>query len=318
MPLMLLKSPNVSLVIPLYNELEMLPLLVQEVEEFRNIRTEITEVIFVNDGSTDGSPQKVEELTRHLAGYKLISFPRNFGHQIAVTAGLDFVGTDAAIIMDADLQDPLEVAGQMIDIWQEGFDVVYGIRKERDGESLFKRLSASVFYRFFKWITDLDIPIDTGDFRLVSRQVIQAYKQVTEHQPFIRGLITWLGYHQKGIEYKRASRRAGRTKYPFRKMLKLAINAVTAFSDKPLRIAIQVGVATSFLAAIGIIWVLYTRFVLHTTIPGWASSTLIVLFLGGVQMLFLGIIGVYLARIYGEVKRRPRYILKDIWQSDGG
>jgi glycosyltransferase involved in cell wall biosynthesis len=310
------ESSQVSLVIPLFNELEMLPFLVDEIEQFRKNRAEVTEVIFVDDGSSDGTGHKVQELTQNLAGYKLVNFPRNFGHQIAVTAGLDFVTTDASIIMDADLQDPLEVAAQMIDIWKEGYDVVYGIRSERTGESVFKKLTASLFYRFFKWITDLDIPMDTGDFRLISKPVIAAYQQVNEHQPFVRGLITWLGYNQIGVSYKRESRKAGKTKYPFRKMLKLAMNAITAFSDKPLRIAIQAGVATSVLAFAGMVWVLYGKLVLNATVAGWASTTLIVLFLGGVQMLFLGIIGIYMARIYAEVKRRPRYILKDLWTSD--
>jgi dolichol-phosphate mannosyltransferase len=294
----------------------MLPLLVEELEKYRQKRSEIIEVVFVNDGSKDKTEQLARELTRQKSGYKLISFSRNFGHQIAVTAGLDYVETDAAIIMDADLQDPLEVAGEMIDKWKEGYDVVYGVRKKREGESVFKRTTASVFYRFFRWITELDIPLDTGDFRLVSKKVIKAYQQVTEQQPFVRGLITWLGYNQIGVEYHRQSRQAGETKYPLKKMMNLAFNAITSFSEKPLRLATQVGSMLSGLAFLGIIWVLYVRLFTETTVPGWASSLLIALFMGGVQILFLGVIGAYLARIYNEVRQRPRYLVKQIWRSD--
>tara|TARA_Y100001935_G_scaffold238369_1_gene224820 strand:- start:179584 stop:180534 length:951 start_codon:yes stop_codon:yes gene_type:complete len=308
---------QVSLVIPLYNEEEMMPILIEKLEEFRSKNSVISEVIFINDGSRDKTEALVYELTSTLTGYHLINFSRNFGHQIAVTAGLDFVTTDAAIIMDADLQDPLDTAGKMIEKWQNGYDVVYGVRKERDGESVFKKATASLFYRFFKWITDLDIPLDTGDFRLLDKKVIKAYQSVSEQQPFVRGLITWLGYDQIGIEYHRESRKAGETKYPLKKMIRLALNAITSFSDKPLRIATQVGTILSILAFIGILWVFYVRLFMDTAVPGWASSLLITLFLGGVQILFLGIIGAYLARIYGEVRHRPRYLLKNSWKSDG-
>lgn len=306
---------QVSLVIPLFNEEEMLSILITELEAFRKDRPEITEIIFVNDGSRDKTEEKAIKLLQNKNGYVFLSFTRNFGHQIAVSAALDYVTKDAAIIMDADLQDPLTVAGEMIDTWEKGFDVVYGIRSRREGEGWFKRTSAAVFYRFFKWITDLDMPLDTGDFRLLSKEVISSYQKISEQQPFVRGLIAWLGYNQAGIYYKRNARKAGNTKYPFRKMLRLASHAITSFSDKPLRIATQVGVATSFLALIGMIWVFYARLVLDSAVPGWASSLVIILFLGGIQMLFLGIIGVYIARIYAEVKQRPRYIIKGIWHS---
>ncbi|MCR9132301.1 MAG: glycosyltransferase family 2 protein [bacterium] len=312
---MIESKKNVSLLIPLFNEEEVLPLLINEIEKFRVKRPEISEIIFINDGSSDQTAVKVLELTTSLEGYKLVSFSKNFGHQLAVTAGLDLVTTDAVIIMDADLQDPLEVAGKMIDEWKKGYDVVYGIRESREGETYFKRITAKAFYRFFKWLTDLDIPLDTGDFRLLSRPVIQAYQQLNEQQPFVRGLVSWLGFNQTGIHYHREKRKAGKTKYPLSKMLRLATHAVTSFSDKPLRIATHLGVSVSMLAVVGIIWVFYARLILDTAVPGWASSLVIILFLGGVQMLFLGLIGVYLSRIYAEVKQRPRYIIKDVWQS---
>ncbi|MBO6794314.1 MAG: glycosyltransferase family 2 protein [Balneolaceae bacterium] len=288
----------------------------KEIEKFRAVRSEINEVVFINDGSSDNTKTLVLELTANLHGYVLLSFSRNFGHQMAVTAGLDIAKGNAAIIMDADLQDPLHVAGQMIDKWKNGFDVVYGIRDSREGETWFKRKTAKLFYRFFKWLTDLEIPLDTGDFRLISRPVIDAYKQLNEQQPFIRGLISWLGFNQKGIHYHREKRKAGKTKYPLAKMIKLASHAVTSFSDKPLRIATHLGLSVSFLAVIGIIWVFYARLILDTAVPGWASSLVIILFLGGVQMMFLGLIGVYLSRIYAEVKQRPRYVTDGIWRTE--
>lgn len=310
------KRETVSLVIPLYNEEEMIPLLIKELELFKKATPELKEVVFINDGSIDQTKFLLKKNVRDIEGYKLIDFSRNFGHQIAVTAGLDFVESDSAVIIDADLQDPLPVVNEMILKWKEGFDVVYGIRTNREGESFFKKVTSKWFYRFFRWITDLDIPIDTGDFRLISKEVIEAYKQVSEQQPFVRGVVSWLGYNQIGIEYERKSRMAGSTKYPFKKMMKLAINAITSFSDKPLRIATQVGLWTSFLAFLGIIWALVAKFFMNTTVPGWTSSLMIILFLGGVQIIFLGVIGTYLTRIYAEVRNRPRYLVKEIWKSD--
>lgn len=310
-----MSSPRskVSLVIPLYNEEAVIGLLISEVEKFRKKRPEFVEVILVNDGSKDRTLLKAIELIQKLQGYKLINFTRNFGHQIAVTAGLDYVSTQAAIIIDADLQDPLPVAGQMIDKWKEGFDVVYGLRKKRKGEGVFKKVTAKIFYRLFRWITDLDIPLDTGDFRLVDLSVIRDYQKITEQQPFVRGLIAWLGYKQIGIEYERQARAAGETKYPLSKMVRLALHAITSFSNKPLRIATQVGIWMSLLAGAGIIWVLYVRFFFEgQTVPGWASLLLAIFLIGGLQMLFLGVIGTYLTRIYEEVRDRPRYLIKDV------
>lgn len=304
-----------AFVIPLYNEQDMIPILVSELEAFRRTHPDVIEVIFVNDGSKDQTLRLVREHTQGKPGYRVIDFSRNFGHQIAVTAGLDFVRADAAIIMDADLQDPLDVAAQMMDRCREGIDVVYGIRRKRDGEGWFKKMSASLFYRVLRWLTDFDIPMNTGDFRLVSKPVIEAYQQITEQQPYVRGLITWLGFTQVGIEYDRVSRRAGETKYPLDKMIRLAVNAIISFSDKPLRLATQLGAWVSLLAVVGMIWVLYTRIVLDVWVAGWASTLLITLFLGGAQMLLIGMIGAYVARIYGEVRRRPRYILREIWES---
>lgn len=306
---------TVSLVIPLYNEAEVVDILVDELEAFRASRSEVTEVVFVDDGSRDRTIDRIRKRTSELNGYTLVALSRNFGHQIAVTAGLEFVRTDAAIIMDADLQDPLDVAGRMIDRWKEGYDVVYGVRSEREGEGVLKKATAKLFYRGFRWITELDMPLDTGDFRLVSRDVIDAYGEIGEQDPFVRGLISWLGFEQVGITYERRARVAGRTKYPWRKMMNLAFKAVTSFSDRPLRLATKLGGLLSIIAFAGIIWVLFVRLFTESAVPGWASEVLAVLLLGGVQLVVLGIFGWYLARIYEEVKGRPRYVVKDVWET---
>ena len=309
------KRETVSLVIPLFNEQDVVDILISELETFRQLRPEITEVVLVDDGSRDRTVELVRRRTESLAGYTLVRLSRNFGHQIAVTAGLEFVRTDAAIIMDADLQDPLEVAGRMIDRWQEGYDVVYGVRSEREGEGVLKRATAKMFYRFFRWITELDMPVDTGDFRLVSRDVIDAYGRISEHDPFVRGLVSWLGFDQIGITYERHARVAGSTKYPWRKMMDLAFKAVTSFSDRPLRLATKLGGLLSVIAFIGILWVLFVRLFTESAVPGWASEVLAILLLGGVQLVVLGIFGWYLARIYEEVKGRPRYVVKEVWEA---
>ena len=207
------------------------------------------------------------------------------------------------------------MAGDMIEKWKQGYDVVYGIRELREGEGIFKKLTAKLFYRFFKWFTELDIPYDVGDFRLLSKPVIKSYQKITEHDPFVRGLITWLGYKQVGLQYKRESRKAGETKYPLTKMLKLAGNAISAFSDKPLRITIRFGMLFSVISFIGIFWVIYVRLFLEQAVSGWASTLFIVLFMGGIQLIFMGVLGIYTSRIYNEVRKRPRYLIENIWDS---
>lgn len=307
---------TVALVIPLYNEEAVLPLLIEEVERFRASRPEVTQVVLVNDGSRDSTLALARRLTEGRRGYVLVAFARNFGHQLAVTAGLHLVETDAAIILDADLQDPLDVAGRMIDRWREGYDVVYGVREARAGETAFKKATAAVFYRFFRWATDLEMPLDAGDFRLMSRRVIEAYRQLGEQQPFVRGLVSWLGFNQVGLPYQRAPRAAGETKYPLRKMLRFALTGLTAFSDKPLRLAVWLGFAAAALAAVGIVWVLVVRLVLGEAIPGWASTVLPAFFFGGVQLFFLGVLGLYLGRVFDEVRGRPRYVVQEVFVSE--
>lgn len=305
---------TVAIVVPLYNEEAVVPLLIGEIESYRAAHPEIVEVVFVDDGSRDATALRIRDLTEHKAGYRLLRFSRNFGHQIAITAGLEFVTADAAVIMDADLQDPFWVVTKMIEKWREGYDVVYGIREDREGETLFKRGATYLFYRFFKKMSDVEAPLDTGDFRLVSREVLNAYNSLQERQPFVRGLIAWLGYNQIGIRYSRPARAAGRTKYPLGKLWRLATDGITSFSDKPLRYAVAIGMTISLGAVVGLVWVLVDKFLFGVPV-GWASLIFAAFFFGGVQLFFLGIVGAYLARVYEEVKGRPRYIMKEVWSS---
>lgn len=306
---------SVALIIPLFNEEEVLPLLVGELESFKRARKEIIQVIFVDDGSSDGTVREVIRLTNGISGYELVRFSRNFGHQMAISAGIRRCKADAAIILDADLQDPLDVAGKMLDKWKEGFDVVFGIRSLRTQVPAAQRLTAHVFYRLFGKLTDVDAPVDTGDFRLISRAVIEAFNQFEEQQPYVRGLIAWLGFKQVGIPYERPGRAAGDTKYPFRRRFKLAMDALTSFSTKPLKMAINLGLLIASGSFAGLIWVVLTKYVLGTAITGWASLIFAAFFFGGIQLFFLGIVGTYVARVYEEVKRRPRFVIQDVWES---
>ncbi len=309
------RRETVALVIPLYNEEEVFPRLFEEVERFRETHPEVTEVILVDDGSRDVTAATVRDLTSGRPGYTLLRFSRNFGHQLAVTAGMHFVRADAAVIMDADLQDPLSVVAKMIDKWHQGYDVVYGIRKQRQGETAFKRSATYVFYRVFQWLADLDVPLDTGDFRLVSRAVLDAYARIQDQQPYVRGLIAWLGFNQIGIEYVRPGRAAGKTKYPLRKLVQLATAGVTSFSSKPLMFATRLGLLSAVGALVGMIAVLVNKLVYGVPVIGWASLMVTVFFFGGMIMLSLGVIGTYLARVLEQVRNRPLYVLKDTWRS---
>lgn len=306
---------TLAFIIPLYNEEDVLPLLVTELERFRAAHPEVTQVVFVDDGSTDRTASLVRELTDDRRGYTLLRFSRNFGHQLAITAGLHIVETDAAVVMDADLQDPLSVVDEMIAKWRAGYDVVYGIRRDRQGEASWKRAATYLFYRFFQRMSDVEAPLDTGDFRLVSRPVIEAFKRLEEQQPYVRGLIAWLGFNQIGIEYSRPARAAGGTKYPLRKLWRLATDGLTAFSDRPLRSAAGIGFLVSALSVVGLLWVVAGK--LFFDLPaGWPSLIFAAFFFGGLQLFFLGVVGTYLARVYAEVKGRPRFIVRDVWRSD--
>ncbi len=309
------EQPTLSLVIPVYNEEEVLPELLAAIEEYRFSRPELVQIVMVDDGSSDASVSIIREHTAACKGYILVQLARNFGHQLAITAGIANVTTDAAVIMDADLQDPLAVIDEMVEQWKEGYDVVYGVRSRREGERFYKRFVATAFYRFFRWMADIDMPLDTGDFRLISRPVIDTYNEIGDHQPFIRGLVSWMGFRQTGVAYVRAPRAAGTSKYTLGKLLGLALSGLTSFSEKPLRLATRFGFVASALSIFGL--VVYLSYALFSSAPLSTINILIFsgFFFGSVQLLFLGIIGIYLIRVYGEVKGRPRYIVRSVWTS---
>lgn len=307
--------PVVSIVAPVYNEEAILPELYRRMTAVMEKAGEPYELVLVNDGSRDRSPGIMRELHDQDPRVKVINFSRNFGHQVAITAGTDYAQGDAVIIIDADLQDPPEVILDLIQRWREGYEVVYAVRAEREGETWFKEFTASVFYRLIAGITNVDIPMDTGDFRLMDRRVVDAVKQMREQHRFMRGLSSWVGFKQTGVEYVRRQRYAGETKYPFRKMLKFAIDGITSFSYLPLQLATYFGFFVAALSLVGIVVTILLRLFMqgdnNTALYGQATTLVAVLFLGGVQLIFLGIIGEYLGRIYDEVKGRPLYIVAE-------
>jgi dolichol-phosphate mannosyltransferase len=270
-------------------------------------------VLFVNDGSTDRSLALLVALQANDPRVKVLNFSRNFGHQIAITAGCDYAEGDAVIVMDADLQDPPEVLLRMIDRWREGYDVAYAVRTKRAGETRFKLWSASLFYRLIRSIAEIDIPMDAGDFRLMDRKVVLAMRGLREKNRFMRGLSSWVGFKQVAVEYERAARYAGETKYPLRKMVRLAFNAITSFSHLPLQMATYTGFFFAGFSGLGIVLAVIMRLFGHQQLLGQATTLVSVLFLGGVQLIFLGILGEYLGRIYDEVKNRPLYIVADTY-----
>jgi dolichol-phosphate mannosyltransferase len=303
-------SVRYSIVVPVYNEIEILEELYQRVAEVMDELDDACEFILVDDGSSDGSTERILELEGRDGRVRSVIFARNFGHQIAITAGLDYSRGQAVVIMDADLQDPPEVIPKLIERWQEGYQVVYAVRTEREGESWFKRVTAALFYRLINRVTDVDIPLDTGDFRLLDRQVVDVLNSMRERHRFPRGMAAWVGFKQTGVEYRRAARVAGQTKYPFRKMLRLALNAITGFSYFPLQIATYLGFICAGLSAVAIPVVVALRLAGSQAFYGQASTLIAVLFLGGVQLISLGILGEYIGRLYDEAKGRPLYTVR--------
>ncbi|MEP7137661.1 MAG: glycosyltransferase family 2 protein [Chloroflexota bacterium] len=300
-----------SIIAPIFNEKENLPELQRRVSEVMDSTGEPWELILVDDGSTDGSTESIRDLAKKDDHIRPIVFARNFGHQVAVTAGLDYSRGDAVVIIDADLQDPPELILEMIKKWKEGNEVVFAVRAEREGESWFKLLTASLFYRIIYRITDVKIPLDTGDFRLMDRKVVNVMNQMRERHRFLRGMSAWVGFKQVGVEYKRAARVAGETKYPLRKMFRLAINAVTGFSYFPLQVATYFGFGSAGIAIVAIPVVVYMRITGSQAFFGQASTLIAVLFLGGVQLISLGVLGEYIGRLYDEAKGRPLYIVRE-------
>ncbi len=305
-------KPRYSIIAPVYNEEGNLHELYKQMCATMDSTGEDWELVLINDGSRDRSMEIMNELHQTDARVKIIDFAKNFGHQLAVTAGLDYAQGDAVIIIDADLQDPPSVILQMIEKWKEGFEVVYAVRSERKGETWFKEFTAKLFYRIIYRITDIDIPLDTGDFRLIDRHAVDTLTQMREHHRFIRGMTSWIGFRQTGVEYVREERFAGETHYPFKKMLKFAMDAITGFSYMPLQLATYLGFGIAGLSMLAMLAVIYARlFLASQAFFGQATTLVMVLFLGGVQLITLGIIGEYLGRIYDEVKHRPLYVVRE-------
>ena len=298
-----------SIVVPVFNEAESLPELYRRMCAVMGGLDGTCELILVNDGSHDATPQLLRALQTADARVRVLEFSRNFGHQMAITAGLDYAGGSAVVVIDADLQDPPEAIPQLVAEWQRGAQVVFAVRAKRLGESWLKRSTAAAFYRIINRLTELHIPLDSGDFRLLDRQVVLALREVREHHRFMRGLSVWLGFRQASVQYVRHHRFAGVSKYPLRKMLRFAADGITSFSYVPLQLATTLGFIAAGLALLGIPAVLLLRLSGYLAFEGQATTLSSVLLLGGVQLIFLGIIGEYLGRIYNEVKKRPLYIL---------
>ena len=332
------RVPELSVVVPVFNEEAVLPLFHERLAAALEPLGIEWEVIYVDDGSRDASRAKLIALAESApdtvravllrrnfgqtaaiqagmhaqdtqVGYVRLS--RNFGHQIAVSAGIDHARGAAVVLIDADLQDPPEVIVEMVERWREGYDVVYGQRTERKGESAFKRATAALFYRLLRRVTNVEIPLDTGDFRLMSRPVVDALRSMPEHHRFVRGLVAWAGFRQHALPYRRDARAAGETKYPLRKMLSFALDATLAFSYLPLRIATALGGFVALASLAYAAFAVWARFVEGRTVAGWTSIMVALLFLGAVQLLSVGLIGEYLGRVYEEVKGRPLYLVRD-------
>lgn len=301
-----------SIVVPCFNEEEVINFtkleLFKLMDELNGLEAEL---IFVNDGSRDRTLEMLKEIAQQDERVRVISLSRNFGHQIAVSAGVDAARGDAVVLMDADLQDPPSVVHQMVEKWREGYDVVYAVRSEREGESAFKIATARVFYRVLNKMSEVEIPLDTGDFRLMSRRVVDSLCAMPERDRFVRGMVSWVGFRQLALPYKRAKRAAGVTKYPLKKMLKFATDGILSFSNKPLQMSIGLGMSAALLAFLGIVYAMVMRVFTQVWVEGWTALMIAVLFIGGVQLVSIGILGEYIGRIYSEIKRRPLYVVSE-------
>ncbi len=304
-----MKSVSISIVVPVYNEEKSIRLIYERLLASISKISSNFEIIYVNDGSRDNSFLELVNLSKEDERVKYINFSRNFGHQIAVTAGLDKSKGDAVVIIDGDLQDPPEVIPEMYAKHKEGFEVVYGQRLKRKGESFFKKITAKYFYRILKKITSVNIPVDTGDFRLIDRKIVNDLKNMPEQNKFLRGQIAWLGYRQTSVFFERDERKFGETGYPFSKMLKFALDGITGFSDVPLQFVTKTGIFISFISFLVILYAIFSHFILERTITGWTSLIISSMFIGGVQLISIGIIGEYISRINKNVQNRPLYII---------
>ncbi|QKE75959.1 glycosyltransferase family 2 protein [Arthrobacter citreus] len=296
----------------MYNEEAVIQETYRQLKKVMNSAGDPYELIFINDGSKDGSVDIIKDYCSWDQTVKLIDFSRNFGHQIAISAGMDYASGEAVIIIDADLQDPPSLILDMIGKWKEGYEVVYAKRIKRNGETIFKKWSAAMFYRILRASTDISIPVDTGDFRLMDRKVCDEMKQLSENNRFVRGLVSWVGFRQTAIEYERDERLAGETKYPLKKMIKLCLDGITSFSYKPLKLAGYLGAILSSLGFVYMIYVIYLALFTDSVIKGWSSLISIMLLFNGFVLIILGILGEYVGRIYDETKGRPLYIVREL------
>ena len=305
-------KPVYSVVIPAYNEQEVITESYNRISKVMTGMNESYELIFINDGSTDETARMIAGFCENDPSVRLINFTRNFGHMSAISAGMENARGQAVFIIDADLQDPPEIFPEMAARWKEGYHVIYGKRIKRKGESLFKKWTARIFYRFLRRMTSVDLPPDTGEFRLIDRKVCDAVNKLPEKNRYIRGLVSWVGFKQIPVEYIREERFAGITKYPLRKMITFAMDAITSFSYKPLKLATMLGFSISFISFLYILYVLYERFFTDRTITGWTSTIAAILFTQGIVLMILGLMGEYIGRIYTELQNRPNYIIQEI------
>jgi glycosyltransferase involved in cell wall biosynthesis len=307
--------PTLSLVIPIFNEEAVIPELDRRLREVLATWADLVdswEVVFINDGSRDDSLAQLRKMAAAEPRYKVISFARNFGHQMAITAGIDRADGEAVVVMDADLQDPPEVVREMITLWRQGFDVVYGVRRKRAGETMFKKATAAAFYRLLRaMLGGISIPADAGDFRLMSRPVVLVMRALRERHRFVRGMVAWVGFRQTAAYYDREARFAGETKYPLRKMIRFAVDGITSFSTVPLRFATWLGVFAGLVAVVIALWAVYIKLFVSGAVQGWTTIMIVVALGTSAQLLMIGILGEYIGRIYEEVKRRPLYLVAE-------
>ncbi len=303
--------PMYSVVAPVFNEEALVEEFYKRTAAAMETLGEPFEIVLINDGCRDRSPEIMREIHEQDPRVNVINFSRNFGHQLAITAGIDYAQGQAVIVIDSDLQDPPEVIPELIQSWKDGYEVVYAVRSEREGETWFKKFTASFFYRLIANITSINMPVDAGDFRLMDRKVVDALSSMREYHRFMRGMSVWVGFKQTGVAYKRAARKAGETKYPLRKMIRFAFDGITSFSYAPLQLATYLGFVTAGLSVLFIVIAMVLRLSGAEELKGQATTLISVLFMGGVQLIFLGIIGEYLGRIYNEVKHRPLYIVSE-------
>jgi glycosyltransferase involved in cell wall biosynthesis len=305
-------APSVSVIVPCYNEQESIAECHRRLTEVLARLVAWRQIVYIDDGSKDGTLGRLQAIHSIDPNVTVIELSRNFGHQTAVTAGLEAANGQVVVIIDADLQDPPELISEMIRIWEQGYEVVYGVRESRQGESGFKVWTAKAFYRIINKLSDTEIPLDTGDFRLLDRKAVEAMKSMPERHRLLRGMCSWIGFRQYGLKYARAARFAGSTKYPLRKMLHLALDGIASFSTVPLRLLSLAGLLSALVSMLGILYALTLRLFTHIWVPGWTLLFIGMLLIGGLQMISLGIVGEYIGRIYTEAKHRPLYLTRSV------